>query len=842
MKVSVNWIRLMNTNYGCSDSSELDDIDKLIEKIGLQLGAVEEVIHIGERYQGIVVAKVISAEKHPNADKLKVCMVDDGGKVKSVKRGQDGLIQIVCGAPNVKAGQLVAWIPPDITVPSTFDKDPFVLEAREIRGQISNGMIASGKELAINDDHEGILVIEEPAKPGQQFAEVYRLDDHIIDIENKMFTHRPDCFGLLGVARELAGIYSKPFKGPDWYREDAGLPADGRKNVLKLSVKNEVPKLIPRFCAVAVKDVKVGPSPVWLQSFLSRSGVRPINNIVDITNWFMLATAQPLHAYDYDKVEKGQIAKGNGAILGVRLSKKGEKMRLLGGKEVTLNQGAVVITDGQKPIGLGGIMGGADTEVDKKTKNIIFECANFDMNLTRKTAMTYGLFTDAATRFTKNQSPRQNRAVLAKTVNDTLQLVGGRIASPLIDDKHFKDADTVVKTDKDFINSRLGTNLATGEILDLLSNVEFKTKAAGDNIIVTVPFWRTDIEIPEDIVEEVGRLYGYDKLPVELPRRDVAPARRDQMLVFKTQLRDILRRAGANEVLTYSFVHGELMKKAGKDPRHAFHIRNAVSPDLQYYRLSLTPSLLEKVHANIRGGFNEFTLFEIGKAHGKTEVEDGLPKEFDRLSMILARKTPGKGAAFYWAKAYVDFLAKQLNVELRYESAEADKFKNHKLFQQMLAVYEPKRSALVFAGDKLAGAIGEFPASAKDSLKLPAYCAGAEMFLSTLQSSTGITYQPLNRFPELEQDFCLRSAASLSYEELAEFMARNLSHLSAKPGYHFKIEPLDIFQKANDKSHKQTTWRIILWHPERTLTTEETNKLLDELAARAKKELKAERV
>ncbi|HET9721498.1 MAG TPA: hypothetical protein VFP32_00510, partial [Candidatus Saccharimonadales bacterium] len=277
MKVSLNWIRLMNQNYGCSDSSELDDVKKLVEKIGSQLGAIEQVIDTGEKYQGVLVVKVVECAKHPNADKLNLCLIDDGGVDKKFKRDKDGLIEVVCGAPNVKAGMLAAWIPPGTAVPSTFDKEPFVIESRDIRGKTSHGMLASPKELDIGDSHAGILHLSS-GQPGDDLIKILRLDDHIIDIENKMFTHRPDCFGLLGVARELAGIFNKPFKSPDWYKEDIKLDNDGRKNVLKLEVKNQLPKLVPRFCAVAVKEVKIEPSPDWLQSFLARSGLRPINN------------------------------------------------------------------------------------------------------------------------------------------------------------------------------------------------------------------------------------------------------------------------------------------------------------------------------------------------------------------------------------------------------------------------------------------------------------------------------------------------------------------------------------------------------------------------------------
>ncbi|HEX5447967.1 MAG TPA: phenylalanine--tRNA ligase subunit beta [Candidatus Saccharimonadales bacterium] len=830
MKVSVNWIRLMNQNYGCSDSSELDDIDKLLEKIGLQLGAIEGVVDLGERYKGIVVAKVVSAEKHPGADKLSLCLINDGGVVKNVKRDENDLVQVVCGAPNVKAGMQTAWIPPGTTVPSTFDKEPLVIEAREIRGQMSNGMLASLKELAIGDSHEGILEIDQPAKPGQPIVELYHLNDHVIDIENKMFTHRPDCFGLLGVARELAGISGKPYKSPDWYREDVSLTNDGRKNVLKLEVKNELPKLVPRFCAVVIKDVKIGPSPAWLQSFLDRSGIRPINNIVDITNWFMLATAQPLHAYDYDKVKTG--------VLGVRMAKKGEKLNLLNGKTISLDEQAVVITDGEQPIGLGGVMGGADTEVDENTKNIVLECANFDMNITRKTAMRYGLFTDAATRFTKNQSPRQNRAVLVKTAHDTLRLVGGRLASPIIDDKHFSGKDMVVKTDSRFINARLGTQLKATEIKKLLENVEFMVSVDGEKVAITAPFWRTDIEIPEDIVEEVGRLYGYDKLPVVLPRKDLAPAQKDAMLSFKSRLRDILVRAGANEVLTYSFVHGSLMDRVGQDPGRAYHIRNALSPDLQYFRQSLTPSLLEKVHSNIKAGYDEFALFEIGKGHIKGLLNsEGVPKELERLSLVFASRSPKAGAPYFEAKRLCDYLLSEVGIsEVNYEALERGD-------GQTVTYYDSSRVANIRFGGKTMGRIGEYKPTVRSALKLPAYSAGFELYTDELLALTRpVKYRPLNRFPELEQDFCLRSSTGQNYQELTDFMVANLETLSAERGYQFRIKPLDVFQKPNDKQHKQTTWRIVLSHPLRTLTNQEVNHLMDQLAAQAKKVLSAERI
>jgi phenylalanyl-tRNA synthetase beta chain len=853
MKVSVSWIRNLNNLYKTSADPMPKGIDDLVEKIGSQLGAVDEVTDLGKRYKGIVVAKVVSCEKHPNADKLSLCFIDDGGAVKNAERNENGHVQVVCGAPNVKAGLSVAWIPPGATVPATFDKDPFVLEAREIRGKISNGMLASPKELALGDSHEGILVLNGEEKPGTRFADVYKLDDYIIDIENKMFTHRPELFGQLGIAREIAGIYGHAFKSPSWYRIDAEIPTSNAQNGLKVEVKNEVPELVLRFCVLPVKDIKVGPSPVWMQSVLSRVGVKSINNIVDLTNYYTHFSAQPSHAYDYDKVKN--LSTGDKANFVVRKSNKGEKLKLLGGKEITLAEDAIMIATDKQAIGLGGIMGGADTEVDENTKNIVLEVANFDMNTIRRTSMAYGLFTDAATRFTKGQSPLQNQAVIAKLAEDVLRFAGGKVSGGLIDDNHIAP-ETIkrgslfepVTTTLGFINERLGLSLNSDEVRKILTNVEFKVEATGEKLKISAPFWRTDIEIPEDIVEEVGRLYGYDKLPLELPKRGIAPAKINPILEFKSRLREILARAGANEVLNYSFVHGDLLEKVGQDKTLAFKLNNAISPDLQYYRLSLTPSLLEKIHPNIKAGFNEFALYEINKTHNKKQMgkdEPEVPREFQELALVFAssgKPRAQSGAAYYQARKILDFIGRELGINLAYEAIEKD-------FGAEFFVTKPfdiTRTAKV--SDKITGRpigfIGEFKQEVINKLKLPKLTAGFEIDLELLHSITKPQrkYEPLNRFPNLEQDITLRIDADSPYSSLEQFIESQLEKAKDELGYQYELLPLDIFQKDDDKKHKQISWKISLWHPEKTLTTAESNKLLDKISTEAKKELNAERI
>ena len=401
MKFSLNHIRYYRDRYNWSGDPAPDGVEKLAEKIGAQLGAIEEIIDIGAKYRGILIVKVARCEQHPNADRLHVCKVDDGGKAQNVERDENGHVQVVCGAPNVREGMLAAWLPPGTTVPSTVDKDPFVLEAREIRGQVSNGMLASPKELGIGDGHEGILEVDEEAEPGALFAEVYGLNDWIFDIENKMFTHRPDCFGMMGVAREIAGIQGQQFRSPEWYRADIELPKSD-ETALRTELTNELPGLVPRFLLLPMNNVKVGSSPVWLQVSLARLGVRPINNVVDLTNYWMLLTGQPTHAYDYDKVKS--LGSGDSAKIVVRYPKPGEKIKLLNGKELEPRAEAIMIATDQKLIGIGGVMGGAETEVDENTKNIIIECATFDMYSIRRTSMAHGLFTDAVTRFNKGRA------------------------------------------------------------------------------------------------------------------------------------------------------------------------------------------------------------------------------------------------------------------------------------------------------------------------------------------------------------------------------------------------------------------------------------------------------
>lgn len=804
--------------------------EELLQRIGAQLGAVEDVVDWAPRFEGAVIVKVVECKKHENADKLNVCRVDDGGKNKSVERGQDGLVQVVCGAPNVKAGMFAVWLAPGVTVPASRDEAPFVLEARAIRGVVSNGMMASSSELGISEDHAGILEVPAEIKPvtGSPLTDYFGLDDYVIDCENKMFTHRPDCFGVLGVARELAGISGLEFRSPDWYL----LPEIHEAvSDLKFTSRNDIPNLVPRFTVQLVQGVKVMPSTVSMQGVLTRSGIKPINNLVDLSNFYMQLTAQPTHAFDYDKLLK--LSKGVEPVLMPRLAKKGEKLTLLGGKEIELTEDDIVIATDKTPVALAGIMGGADTEVDENTKNILIEAATFDMYSIRRSSMRHGLFTDASNRFNKGQSPAQNLMVLSKLVGDIVTQTGAKPGMTY--DSGGPEELAQVKVSAEFINQRLGSDLKAKQMAEMLENVEFEVDVKGDKLVIDVPFWRMDIEIPEDIVEEIGRLYGFDKLPVELPARLAKPTPKNSQFEFKQQMRNVLVKAGANEALTYSFVHGDLMEKAGTNAKKsAYHLRNALSPDLQYYRTSLVPSLLTKVFPNIKAGAgsvdNQFALFEIGKVHIKDVLDkEGLPEAYQNVAFVASAddktaKAKQAGTAYYLAKKYVDLIT----------NGQAEYVELTSLSHPVYSHYQAGRCAGVVVGDKKIGVVGELNQKVAKALKLPAFTAAFELELTQLEENLRSTpYKPLPLFPGSDADITLEVDAKKSYQTVEAKLRTSLEAIAQEHGYNWSLAPGDIFAPEGSKT-KRLTFRIELNHPDKTLRTEEVSSVIDDLARVAK--------
>ena len=696
MKISLNWLKKY-VEIPVSD-------EELIRLIGARLVEVEGVIDETHKYDGIKVVRVESAEKIEGTH-LTLCMVNDGSAE---------LTQVLCGAPNVHEGMLAAWIAPGATVPASVHEDaPFVIGTRKMLGKYdSHGMLAAADELDLGDEHAGIVEIDpNMAKPGDKLADVFELNDLILEIENKSLTHRPDTFGLIGFAREVAGILGQKFNEPVVQDE---LKAD---NNLKIEIVGD--GICERYSAVVLeKHGEMKKKYLSLtDTLLAKSGMRPIDSIVDATNYLMLLTGQPLHAFDYDKFVAVGGAKEPKVI--VRLARDGEKLVLLDGKEVVLNANDIVITSNDVPVALAGAMGGASTMIDENTKNIILESATFSLYNLRKTQMAHGIFSEAITRFTKGQPAYQTLTVAGQCAE--MLRDGFKVAS--VSDARGDNAKaSVVNVAVSEINGLLGTDYSEKEIVKTLANVGFEVEAA-DTLKVTTPAWRTDIHIKEDIIEEVGRLNGYDNIKPTLPKHHSAA--KNKMLELKRTIRETMESFGANEVLTYSFVSSRLLENAGVKTDNSYKIVNSISPELQLVRQSIVPSLLDKAHMNQKIPFDKFALFEMNKVYRKDLGfnDENVPTEKMSMGLVLAERK-NSGTPYYRAKVYVLSLLKKYGLEAEFKPLKKDAAE--------ALPFEKKRSAEIYVNDKYLGVVGEFKNAVKHNFKLADYVAGFEIDLDVL--------------------------------------------------------------------------------------------------------------
>ena len=818
MIISVNWLK----KYTDIDVS----VEELTELIGARLVEIEGVESLAEKYKDVRIVRVVECGPVPDSDHLNLTKVDDGGVVEGVERDEHGYVQVVCGAPNVHQGMLAAWLPPASTVPETYgDAEPFVLGARELRGFLSNGMLASAKELDLYEDHTGIVEVDVDAAPGTSFAEVYELNDYLLDIENKSLTHRPDAFGVIGFAREIAGIQGKPFVTPDWLQDVTHqLAGDGSVDAPKIIIDD--PELSDRFAGVVLTGAKeTASSPLSIQTYLARSGVRPINAVVDVTNYLMLLTGQPLHAYDYDKLLK---VSGGVNEVHVRSARPAETLKLLDGRVLELSEDDMVIAAGDVAVGLAGAMGGAETEIDDTTTRIFLECATFNLYKLRAIQMRHGVFTEAITRLTKGIPAPLGIPVLAEASRLIGEYAGAIVASDVTEDYPGKHELPVVELTVDRINEVLGESLTADDAAQTLRDVEFTVDVDGSTLRVTVPYWRHDVNIPEDVIEEVGRLRGFDSIQDRLPARDFTAVRPTEFDTLRAKVRSLLVRAGANEVLTYSFVHGDIMRKVGQKPEEAYRLTNSISPELQYYRQSIVPSLLTAIHPNGKAGFDHFALFELNKFHTKRHdvTDEKVPLELDSLGFVLARTKAAECAPFYEVKQYVEYLADSLGIELSYEPLEAEH--DYPVTQP----FEAKRSARIWNADKTerVGVIGEFRRSVRTAFKLPDYVAGFEISpraLLKLSKQAKAGYEPLSKFPSVERDVCFQ-VPELESHQTYQNVFTAVKEATSNTGLHIAVKPLDIYQ-PDGQAVKNITFRLTFVSYEKTLTGEEVNEHMQQI-------------
>jgi phenylalanyl-tRNA synthetase beta chain len=620
MKFTLDWLQQYVDTEGLSPEQLADKLTML----GLE---VDSVTPLYQELAPLKTGKVISCEKHPNADKLSLCQVDVG----------DETVQIVCGAPNVREGLAVAVVLPGTTLPGNFK-----IRKSKVRGIVSFGMICSERELGLSEEHDGIMELPEGIEPGQSFIKAMGLDDIMVEVD--LTPNRPDCASVIGIARELSGITGNPLRIPV---KNAQIKCSSGE----FSVSVESDELCPRYAARLIKNIKIGPSPWWLRKRLLSIGLRPINNIVDITNFVMMEYGQPLHAFDFDTLAERKII--------VRTPRKDEThFTTLDDTKRAIDRDTLLICDGEKPIAVAGVMGGMNSEVTESTTNILLESACFNDISIRKSARKLNLSTDASYRFERGVDPEGtinalNRAVeliceicSTTTENEGIDVYGGK--KPL-NSRTLRISRT---------NTLLGTDLTGKQMADLLESIEIRCKEKDeDTLWVNPPSFRVDIEREADLVEEIARLYGYDNIPVTLPQVNLSFPEQDPRRLKRNSLSNALASAGYTEAINYSFISrnfAEVLFLPASDKRtESVALLNPLSEEQAVMRTLLLPGLLENVRRNINFQKTAVKLFEIGKVFFPSG-NDKQPQEKMFITGVLSGNRHGENSPLYFKQASVD--------------------------------------------------------------------------------------------------------------------------------------------------------------------------------------------
>lgn len=805
MRISLNTIK----KYAKVPADYQDT--ELIQLIGSRLVEVEEVLDLAPKYQGICIVKVVSAEKIPDTH-LTLCQVDAGEH--TAEFSDQETVQVVCGAPNVHAGMWAAWITPGAIVPSTYGNENFRLSVRKLQGYNSNGMLAAADELDLGTDHEGIIEIDpKGAVAGASFAEAFDLNDLILDVENKSLTHRPDCFGLIGFAREVAGILDLPFEEPSVFQQ---LTAAAPKNPAEVDLQVEITdaELCPRY-SCAVFDLPKLERKYFTpeMAFLAKAGMRAIDPMVDLTNLLMLQTGQPLHAFDYDKLVTVGETKTPKII--VRIAEPGEQLQLLDGKTIACTSDDILITSNNIPVALAGAMGGRNTEIDASTHRVILESATFSLYHLRKTQMAHGIFSEAITRFTKGQPAAITLPVL-KSVLQTLEIA----PLALVDAYPSPDQPIALSLPTQSVNRLLGTSYTAKRMAQTLSNVGFAVEVGSDSLSVVAPLWRTDIHLQEDVIEEIGRLLGYDNIPLALPQRPMVEAKIDDMFSLKQELRAILSdRLAMNEVLTYSFISKNLLEKVGLDPEAHYEIVNSISPELQCFRSQIVPSLLDKIRENLKSGHRDFTLYELNQVAVKTQ---GLTVEHTPIvDTHLGIVTLGD---FYALKAQFLALSRDLGLQLEYSLISAKASEEYPYL-------EPKRAAELTIDGQRVGAFGEVRGATLRQFKLEAPVSALELDLQQLVNlPRQLTAEPqISKYPAVERDLTFKVATDAPFGRFDQIIVDVL----AGQGLVYAVTPLSIYQANPTDATKNISFHLKFSDPGKTLVAEEISAIIDKITREA---------
>lgn len=775
-----------------------DSVSNLAERITRTGIEVDDLIDYTKDIKNLVVGFVKSKEKHPDADKLNVCQVDIG---------EDEPVQIVCGAPNVDAGQYVIVAKVGGRLPGGIK-----IKRAKLRGERSEGMICSLQKIGISSNYvpksfeSGIYVFSESQVPGTDALQALYLDDQVMEFD--LTPNRADALSMIGTAYEVAALYNTKMTKPDTTSNELELSANDE---LTVTIENE--DKVPYYSARVVHDVTIEPSPIWMQARLIKAGIRPINNVVDISNYVLLEYGQPLHMFDQDAIGSQQIV--------VRQANEGEKMTTLDDTERELLTSDIVITNGQTPIALAGVMGGDFSEVKEHTSNIVIEGAIFDPVSIRHTSRRLNLRSESSSRFEKGIATEFVDEAVDRACYLLQTYANGKVLKDRVSSGELGAFITPIDITADKINRTIGFDLSQNDIVTIFNQLGFDTEINDDVITVQVPSRRKDITIKEDLIEEVARIYGYDDIPSTLPVFEKVTSGQLTDRQYKTRMvKEVLEGAGLDQAITYSLVSKEDATAFAMQQRQTIDLLMPMSEAHASLRQSLLPHLIEAASYNVARKNKDVKLFEIGNvffANGEGE----LPDQVEYLSGILTgdyvvNQWQGKKETvdFYLAKGVVDRVSEKLNLEFSYRRADIDGL-------------HPGRTAEILLENKVVGFIGELhPTLAADNDLKRTYVFELN-FDALMAVSVGyINYQPIPRFPGMSRDIALEVDQNIPAADL-------LSTIHAHGGNILKDTLVfDVYQGEHlEKGKKSIAIRLNYLDTEETLTDERVSKVQAEIEA-----------
>lgn len=794
MKVPISWLR----EYVDFE----DTVQGLADRLTFSGVEVEGVEQIGGDFAGLVVGEVLSVERHPEADRLTICQVQAGGDP----------VQVVCGAPNVAAGQKVPFAPVGIALPNGLK-----IKKAKIRQVESLGMLLAEDEVGVSDDHSGLMLLDPACVPGSPLAEVLGPPEVVLDLE--ITPNRPDCLCLIGIAREVAVLYGSALKWPTFDWAESGSPV---QECTQVDVEDT--EACPRYTARILKNIQIGPSPAWMQKRLTLAGIRPINNVVDITNYVMLESGHPLHAFDQNLLKEGRII--------VRRARAGEIIQTLDDVERKLTDDMLVIADPEGPVAIAGVMGGAGSEIRPETATVLLESACFDPLRTRSTSRQLALSTESSYRFERGVDAHTVEWASRRAAALMVEHAGGQLAAGVIDVYPVPAQTRSVSCGWDFVRSLTGMEVEDAEIQRILDALEMPVMSSEDGqFTVQVPTFRGDIERNVDVVEEVARIHGLDKIPTPPPRAEMIPGANDDPIHAKMKLAAHLAGLGLREIMNYSLTSPallDLFDPGGSAQRIV--LPNPISADQSVLRPSLIPQMVETLGRNHARQLPESAFFEAGRVFWRSA--DGVLSEADRVAIGLLgpvgrgpfeKRTAIPAADMYgWLKGVLEGLFVAQGIA------------DLSVVPQSHPSFERGQAVEVRSGDRVIGVMGLIKASIRKEWRLSDPVAVAELDTAALVAGFGsiVKARAVSVYPAISRDMALVVDQGVSHADILQIIRKN-----AKKDLE-SIELFDIFEgDAIGEGKKSMAYSITYRSEERTLTDEDANRYHEKVKNAIRSEL-----